>query len=367
MKTICITGSQGFLGGYMCREFLNAGYKVVGFDDYSKYGVVKRDYDNHPNFTLNVLDLSRNVPDFEVHKPDVIILAAALIGGISLFHQYAFDLIMQNELIMANCYKAILSLTKKPERVVTISSSMVYEGADRENEKLESLAQMSCCGPNNFYIHPSQQAWPSSESQVEDFPPPVSTYGGQKLMCEYWAKGAWEQYKIPYTIIRPFNAVGLGEEKSSFDCEVTSGDIKLLMSHVLPDLMNKALRGQKPLRILGDGKQSRCLTHGKDIARGIRLAAESEAGLNNSFNISTPRETTIMELAKLVWEKVNPSEPFQVAHDTPYEHDVQRRAPDVSKAQNLLGFEAQVTLEESIDELYNHMKNQMQLDHGVFV
>lgn len=367
MKTVIITGSQGFLGGYMCREFLNAGYKVVGYDDYSKYGYVKRDYDNHPNFTFFEFDLSADYPDFEAHKPDIIILAAALIGGISLFHQYAFDLIMQNELIMANCYKSILDLSKKPERVVTISSSMVYEGADMEFSKLDSLASMNCCGPNNFCVDPAKEVWPTRESQLEELPPPVSTYGGQKLMCEYWAKGAWEQYQIPYTIIRPFNAVGLGEEKSKFDCEMTSGDIKLLMSHVLPDLMNKALRGQKPLRILGDGSQSRCLTHGKDIARGIRAAVESEAGFNNAFNISTPRETTIMELAKLVWEKVNPGEPFQVAHDTPYEHDVRRRAPDVTKAKLLLGFKAEVTLEQSIDELYNHMKNQMQLEHVIFV
>lgn len=350
MKTVIITGSQGFLGGYLCRELLAAGYKVVGYDDYSKYGYVKRDYDNHPNFTFYEFDLSADIPAFEAHKPDYIILAAALIGGIACFHKYAFDLIMQNELIMANCYESILDLSKKPERVITISSSMVYEGADKEDEKIKRNQD----GVDwNFY---ETTVWPTKESQLAELPPPVSTYGGQKLMTEYWARGAWEQYGIPFTIIRPFNCVGLGEEASKFDAEVMSGNIKLLMSHVLPDLMNKALQGQDPLHILGDGSQVRCYTHGKDIARGIRLAMESDKSLNNDYNISVARPTSVMELAELVWKKVNPSIPFRVLSDPPFEHDVQKRIPDVSKAKEQLGFEAQITLEETIDELYNHMK-----------
>ena len=61
------------------------------------------------------------------------------------------------------------------------------------------------------------------------------------------------------------------------------------MSHVVPDLVQKILKGQDPLHILGDGDQVRHYTYGGDLARGIRLAIESPAALNEDFNLSTPR------------------------------------------------------------------------------
>ena len=72
--------------------------------------------------------------------------------------------------------------------------------------------------------------------------------------------------------------------------------------------------------------------------------------LNQDFNISTARATTVHELASLVWSHFETGEP-QFFSETPYEYDVQKRVPDVSKARDLLGFEAQVTLEDSVDEV----------------
>ena len=66
-----------------------------------------------------------------------------------------------------------------------------------------------------------------------------------------------------------------------------SGNVKLAMSHVVPDLVQKVLKGQDPLHILGDGRQVRHYTYGGDLARGIRLAIESPAALNEDFNLST--------------------------------------------------------------------------------
>ena len=114
-------------------------------------------------------------------------------------------------------------------------------------------------------------------------PPPSSTYGFQKLACEYFAQGAWEQYQLPYTICRPFNCVGIGERRALGDKDVPSGNIKLAMSHVVPDLVQKILKGQDPLHILGAGDQVRCYTYGGDLAQGIVTAmfhpAAHERGL----------------------------------------------------------------------------------------
>ena len=78
-----------------------------------------------------------------------------------------------------------------------------------------------------------------------------------------------------------------------------SGNVKLALSHVVPDLVLKVLRGQDPLHLLGDGTQVRCYTYGGDLARGIRLAMESGAAVNEDFNLSTPTSTTVLELAEI--------------------------------------------------------------------
>ncbi len=337
-KTVLITGSQGFIGSYICNELLDQGYRVIGIDNFSKYGVVKRSHDNNSNFRLIEEDCSRdsfktnfiNGKEKEL-EIDYIIAGAAMIGGISYFHKYAYDLIAKNEKIIANTFDVALDRFKKNQlkRIIVLSSSMVFENATK---------------------------WPTPEGHHLECPPPFSTYGFQKLSCEYFAKGANQQYGIPYTIIRPFNCIGIGEDKSLNEQEVLSGNIKLMMSHVVPDLINKCLLGQDPLHILGSGDQIRHYTNGKDIARGIRLALESEDAINEDFNISSSISTTVLELAKMIWEKINPEKPFRYVSDPPYEYDVQKRIPDTNKAKKILDFEARIKLSDSLDEVIDWMK-----------
>jgi len=172
-----------------------------------------------------------------------------------------------------------------------------------------------------------------------------------KLATEYFADGARRQYGLPYTIVRPFNCVGIGERRALRAAEMAEGNREQALSHVVPDLVLKIMRGQDPLHILGDGGQVRHYTYGGDVARGIRLAMESPAAENDDFNISTSRGTTVLELAERIWRKLRPGKPFHVAHDTPYEHDVQRRVPDVTKANRVLHFEASTELGDALDEV----------------
>jgi UDP-glucose 4-epimerase len=121
---------------------------------------------------------------------------------------------------------------------------------------------------------------------------------------------------------------------------------------VVPDLVQKVLKGQDPLHILGDGKQIRHYTYGGDLARGIADAIEHPAALNEDFNLSTAESTTVLELADLVWKKINGSDvPLRVVHDDPFQHDVQRRVPATEKAKRILGFEATTSLSAMLDEV----------------
>src|SRR6185503_18279802 len=133
--------------------------------------------------------------------------------------------------------------------------------------------------------------------------------------------------------------------------DVMSGNVKLALSHVVPDIVQKVLKDQDPLHILGDGKQVRHYTYGGDLARGIRVCIEHPAALNEDFNISTARSTTVLELAEMIWKKLKPKVPFRVVSDEPFAHDVQLRVPDVSKSKKLLGFEATTSLEKILDEV----------------
>lgn len=328
MSKVLITGSSGFIGGYVVEELLGRGHEVVGLDNFSKYGRVSKSYDHHANYTLVEGD-ARDVDLMTELAMDVdhLIAGAAMIGGISYFHEYAYDLLATNERIMAASCDAAIKAHRQGslQKVTYLSSSMVFESAD---------------------------SWPSYEGQQLEIPPPLSSYGFQKLAVEYYAKAAFEQYELPYTIVRPFNCVGVGEGRALGEASVLSGNVELAMSHVVPDLVQKILKGQDPLHILGEGNQIRHYTYGGDLAKGIVTAMEHPDALNEDFNVSTAESTTVLELAELIWHKIKGADvEFRYVSDPAFEYDVQRRVPAVDKAKKVLGIEATTSLDEMLDEV----------------
>ncbi len=334
---ILVTGSAGFINGYLIQELLDAGYSVVGLDNYSKYGIVEKSYDSHPRYQF----VEGNAKDKELLNDllegcDHFVASAAMIGGISYFHEFAYDLLAENERITATAFDAAIRAHQHGSlhKITVVSSSMVFENT---------------------------KEFPTPEGAQRRCPPPSSTYGFQKLATEYFAQGAWQQYKLPYTIARPFNCVGVGEKRALMDRDIMSGNVKLAMSHVVPDLVQKVLKGQDPLHILGVGNQVRHYTYGGDLAKGIRLCIEHPKATNDDFNLSTPTRTTALELAELIWKKIQGDKPFRYVSDPPFEYDVQERSPDVTKARNVLGFEATTPLDQVLDEVIPWIEEQVSL------
>jgi nucleoside-diphosphate-sugar epimerase len=335
---VLITGSAGFIGGYLAGEFLSAGYDVVGLDNFSKYGELTPAQAGHPRYRFLRGDAKdpRLVREL-LEGCDHFIPGAAMIGGIAYFHRLAFDLLAENERITAAAFEAAIDAHRAGtlRKITVLSSSMVFE----------NVAE-----------------FPTPEGAERRHPPPTSTYGFQKLATEYFARGAFQQYGLPFTIVRPFNCVGIGERRARTDVEVRSGDVRLALSHVVPDLVHKALKGQDPLHLLGDGSQVRHYTYGGDLARGIRACVEHAAALNEDFNISTAAPTSVRELAELIWRKLHgPDRPFRYVCDAPFPHDVPLRSPSVEKARRLLGFEATTTLDEILDEVIPWIREQVLL------
>jgi nucleoside-diphosphate-sugar epimerase len=239
-----------------------------------------------------------------------VIHLAAIVGGIANFHRLPHTLTEVNNALYNAVIRAALDLDV--ERFVYVSSSMVFERAE---------------------------LYPTPEDYLPQCPVPVSAYGFSKLTGEVYCRAAHDEHGLPYTICRPFNAYGPGEVP----------DEEPGIAHAVPDLIRKVLGGQRPLEIFGSGEQTRTLTHVDDIADGLVVAMSSPSGLNEDFNISASRELTVAEIARIVWEAcgADPAK-FALKHMPSFAVDVQRRWPSVEKARRLLGWEAQIGVEEGI-------------------
>ena len=218
---ILITGAAGFICGYLVQELLQNGHEVVGLDNFSKYGHTAKSYDQHPKYHF----VEGDAKDLDLLKQliadcDQFVAAAAMIGGISYFHEFAYDLLAENERVTATAFDAAIWAHQ------------------------ESGCTRLPCSPSMVFENTTE--FPTPEGAERTCPPPSSTYGFQKLATEYFAQGAHEQYALPYTIARPFNCVGIGEKRALRDRDIQSGNVKLAMSHVVRSLAQKVLKNQDP-------------------------------------------------------------------------------------------------------------------------
>jgi len=316
MKNILVTGGCGFIGSEVVRQLIKKGYSVRVADNLSKpESSVKEGYEF---LKLDLTDASQAQKAFE--NIDICINLAAKIGGIGYFHKYPATILSENNKIYSATFEA--AVKAKIERMVYMSSSMVFESATK---------------------------FPSKESDIEKIPPPISAYGFSKLSGEWYGRAFFDEYKLPYSICRPFNAYGVNEYPAE----------EVGYAHVIPDLVKKILEGQKPLQLLGDGSQTRSFTHVKDLADGIIAVMESPKAVNQDFNIASAREIKIIDLAKMLWSLCGKTEEFEVKFVPGFHYDIKRRIPDVSKMKNILGWEAKITLEEGLGEVIDWLKGKL--------
>lgn len=326
---VLVTGDRGFICGHIIEKLLFEGSEVWGLDNDWKYGPLEKGYDNHPKYHHihgDAKDEKLITSILFDNEIEVFVMGAAIIGGISMFHQLAFDLVAENDRISAASFQAAIDAhnNSKLDHVIAISSSMVYEST-------------------NF--------WPSKEGDQYVIPPPLSTYGHQKLNVEYYCKGANIQYKLPYKIAIPFNCVGLSEYKARIESLYTSGGKALNLSHAIPDLIKKVAVGMNPLPILGEGNQIRHYTYAQDLAEGFYKLIMCEEAMGDTFNLSTPHGHSVLEVAEKIWKKMNSIIPFQYVTEKAFQYDVQKRIPDVTKAEMILGFTAKTSLDDILDAI----------------
>lgn len=309
-----VTGGAGTIGSAVVRRLLCDGEWTVRVSDHARA----------PDWMSESCDVHRgDLRDFATARKAMadctqVIHLAAIVGGIANFHRLPHTLLEVNNGLYNAVFRA--ALEERVERLVYVSSSMVFENATE---------------------------FPTTESHVHACPAPKSAYGFSKLSGEVYCRALNEEHGLPYTICRPFNAYGPGELP----------DDEPGIAHAVPDLIRKALSGQHPLEIFGSGGQTRTLTHVDDIAEGIVTAMQSAAGENEDFNISASEERTVAEIAQIVWEAsgLDPAD-FELKHLPSFEVDVQRRWPSVEKAKTLLGWEARIDLRAGIADTVDWLR-----------
>ena len=313
-QKVVVTGGAGFIGSEVTRQLVERGYDVRVVDDLSKEG-----HDVPPGVDFQKADLTVPGAAEELFAGySACINLAAKIGGIGYFHEFPATILSENNKLYSQTFEA--AVKHKFTRMVYISSSMVFESAT---------------------------SFPSKESDLAVIPPPVSAYGFSKLSGEWYCRAFADQFGLDYSICRPFNAYGVNEYPGE--------DVGY--AHVIPDLAKKILSGQDPLEILGDGRQTRAFTHVRDIARGIIMTLESEAAVNQDFNISNAEEMTVLDLAQRIFRLCETGREFAWVSVPSFTYDIRRRSPDPEKARELLGFEAEVKIDEGLREVIRWLRD----------
>lgn len=312
---ILVTGGAGFIGSEIVKQLLKKGHSVRVADNLSK-----KDASVDPKAEFFKVDLTDKQEALKVFKGvDICINAAAKIGGIGYFHKFPATILSENNKIYSATFEA--AVKNKIKRIVYISSSMVFESTDR---------------------------FPSKEEDLASIPPPVSAYGFSKLSGEWYCHSFWDQYQLPFSICRPFNAYGINEFPER----------EVGYAHVIPDLVRKILEGQYPLEMLGDGKQTRCFTHVSDVAGGVIAVALHPKGENQDFNVGSDKEIAMLDLAQRIWKIMRKKEPFKVKFVKGFQYDIKRRVPNVSKIKKVINWQPSVKFDDGLKEVVNWLEKQ---------
>ncbi|BHH82931.1 NAD-dependent epimerase/dehydratase family protein [Desulforhopalus sp. 52FAK] len=302
-KRIFITGGAGFIGSTLISRLIEKN-EIVVYDNFSRNSLKDCKDKDHKNLTVikgDILDtdnLNRSI------QGSNIIIHCAGIAGIDTVIKSPISTMKVNMIGSANVLEAASKL-QRCDRVVCFSTSEVF----------------------------GQQAFRSSETDhtvMGNVGEARWTYAVSKLAEEHMAIAYYNEIQLPTTVVRPFNIYGPGQ--------VGEGALRNFIEKAIQD---------KPLEIHGDGTQIRAWCYVDDMIDGLLLAASHPKAVGESFNVGNQKAVvTIYGLANIVHRVLNSKSTITFANKDYV--DIELRIPSVQKMKHLLGFQAQVDLEEGI-------------------
>ena len=306
-RAVLVTGGCGFSGAHLVRHLVRLGARVRVADDLS-HGSLERIADVRDAVDFRRLDLTRR--DDAAAACDGVEIAfhlAAIASGLRYSSRHHATMLTANALLALHVLEE--ARAAGVGRYVLFSSSCVY-GDDAPV--------------------PTPEAW----GTVGDPERTHSGYGWAKRVAELQARLVALEHPMTVTALRPVNVCGFGEH---FDLET---------GHVIPALIRKALAADGALDVMGSGAQTRSFIDARDLA-DIAIRVAERGGRIEALNVSSPREVSIAEVARLVVQAAGRPE-LAVRFDPREAEGARRKMPDLSALHDFLGDFAFTPLEESV-------------------
>jgi len=309
---ILVTGGAGYIGSHLVNALMAQGHEVYVVDNLStgKIDNIRHHLGDEGFHFLNDSILNEALMEQIIARVDLIYHLAAVVGV-----KYVVEDPLQAILTNVRGTETVLELAYKYWKKTVIASSSEIYG--------KSTAVPLAEDGDRVLGSTSVGRWSYSDSKAID---------------EYFAL-AYSKRGLPVVVVRYFNSYGPRLDPKGY-------------GSVIAKFIGQALQGE-PLTVYDNGLQTRCFTYIDDTVRGTILAATVKEAEGEVFNIGSSGETTILELARLVRGLVGSSSeivhvPYAEAYGENFE-ETRRRVPNVSKAERLLGFRAEVPLEEGLE------------------
>jgi UDP-glucose 4-epimerase len=310
-KHVLVTGGAGFIGSHLVERLLAGGKAVVVLDDFSTGSRANlAGFDQNPKLRLIEGKISTCAE-----------LAGLVAGAESIYHLAAavgVDLVVRSPIHVL---------------ATNLTETQVLLEAAAQHQVPTLIASTS-----EVYGKSEKEAFQEDDDLIIGSPQHARwSYACSKLMDEFWALAYAKERALPVVIVRMFNTVGPRQ----------TGKFGM----VLPRFIAAAKAGT-PIRVFGDGRQSRCFCYIADTIEALVRLQNTPAARGQIVNIGNTEEVSMAELARKVIATLGArSEVEFVPYDQAYApgfDDMRRRKPDVSKLERMTGFKPQTSLEEII-------------------
>lgn len=320
---ILVTGGAGFIGSHLCERLLGDGHHVDVIDDLST-GSTENIHPlmSNEKFTfIHDTILNRMMMYTLIDKSDMIYHLAGAVG-VQLIVDEPVRTIETN---IRGTEVVLETAQKFRKKVLITSTSEVYGKSENE---LFTEDQDCLIGATTY------SRW---------------SYACSKAIDEFLGLAYHRQYNLPVVLARLFNTVG----------ERQTGQYGM----VIPRFVQSALSGE-PLRVFGDGKQTRCFAYVKDVIDGMLALADDSSAYGNVYNIGSTEEITIGNLAIMIKEMTGSDSeiqfiPYEQAYGKPFD-DMLRRMPNLEKITKKVGYTPKTSLRETLQIIINHFRNKLE-------
>jgi dTDP-glucose 4,6-dehydratase len=306
VPTALVTGGAGFLGSHLCEYLLERGQRVICVDNLVSGSLANIEHIRDDGFTFVPHDVAE--PILADEPIDFVFHFAALASPEDYLR-------MPLASLKAGSYGThhALGLAKvKRARFLLASTSEVY---------------------GDPQVHPQPETYWGHVNPIG----PRGVYDEAKRYAEALTMAYHGQQGVDTAIVRIFNTYGPRMRPHD--------------GRAIPNFVRQALAGE-PLTIYGDGSQTRSFCYVDDLIRGLHLLARSEEHL--PVNLGNPGEFTVLELAQTVLRVTGSSS--EIVHEALPVDDPKVRQPDITRAQQVLGWEPEVSLEDGLRRLVDSVQ-----------